>query len=258
MGVVNVTPDSFFPAARTAAADDAIARGLALFDAGADIVDVGGESTRPGADDVPAAEEVARVRDVVAALAARGRVSIDTQKAVVAEVALGEGATILNDVSASLAPVAAAAGVGYVAMHRSGNAKTMQRNPHYADVVATVGEFLDQAAARARASGVEELWLDPGIGFGKTVDHNLVLLRRLGEMVAVAARHQAGVLVGTSRKSFLGTLAPVPLEVDDRLEGSVATAAWAMLHGAAIVRVHDVAATFQLRELVARPLELVG
>jgi dihydropteroate synthase len=258
MGIVNVTPDSFFAATRTTATADAIARGDALFAAGADIVDVGGESTRPGADAVPADVELRRVVPVVAALAQRGPVSIDTQKAVVARAAVAAGATILNDVSASLGAVAGELGVGYVAMHRQGDPHSMQRAPHYGDVVAEVGDFLVSVGVAARAAGVTELWLDPGIGFGKTVAHNLALLAHLDDLVARAAALDAGVLVGTSRKSFLGTLAPAPLDVDERLDGSIATAAWAIVQGAAIVRVHDVASTVHVRDLAARPLEGVG
>ena len=168
MGIVNVTPDSFFPDARTESIADAIARGQELFDVGVDVVDVGGESTRPGADDVAADEECDRILDVIATLSARGEVSVDTQKAIVARRAVDAGATIINDVSCSLAAVAGELGVGYVAMHRQGDSRTMQIAPHYDDVVAEVLTFLDEAARSARAVGVERLWLDPGIGFGKT------------------------------------------------------------------------------------------
>ncbi len=257
MGVVNVTPDSFFPASRTAATDDAIERGRRHFADGADVVDVGGESTRPGATSVAAADELARVLPVVRALAGYGPVSLDTQKESVARAGVAAGATIINDVSASLFEVAGELGVGYVAMHRRGDAATMQVRPRYGDVVAEVGDFLRGLAERARAANVGELWLDPGIGFGKNVEHNLALLANVGQFAALAREYGAGLLVGTSRKRFLEHLGAGSLTVDDRLEGSLASAAWAMMEGAAMVRVHDVRATAQLRDLVARPYETV-
>ena len=258
MGIVNVTPDSFFPDSRTASSDAAVARGRALFAAGCDIVDVGGESTRPGALAVPEAEELARVLPVVRALAREGEVSIDTQKAGVARAALEAGASILNDVSGTLYEVAGERAAGYVAMHRQGDAATMQRDPTYVDVVGEVCDALAGAGARARAAGVARLWLDPGIGFGKTLAHNLTLLAHLERLVEVARALDAGVLVGTSRKSFLSHLGRDTLEVDQRLEGSVASEAWAMLAGADVVRVHDAAPAVALRELLARDLAEVG
>ncbi len=257
MGIVNVTPDSFFPDARTESIADAIARGQELFDVGVDVVDVGGESTRPGADDVAADEECDRILDVIATLSARGEVSVDTQKAIVARRAVDAGATIINDVSCSLAAVAGELGVGYVAMHRQGDSRTMQIAPHYDDVVAEVLTFLDEAARSARAVGVERLWLDPGIGFGKTSEHNLTLLAHTDRFAALATEHGAGLLIGTSRKRFLGELAPESLPVQERLEGSVATAAWALARGASMVRVHDVGVAVQLRDLLQRPVEEV-
>jgi dihydropteroate synthase len=242
MGVLNVTPDSFSDGGRWFDTASAVAHGMQLVEEGADVVDVGGESTRPGAEPVEGAEERRRVVPVIEALSPHVRVSVDTRKAEVAEAAVAAGATLLNDVSASLWEVAAAAGVGWVAMHMLGEPATMQRDPHYDDVVADVGAVLVERAGQARRAGVEEVWVDPGIGFGKTAAHNLALLRHLGAL-AVAG---FPVLVGTSRKSFLGRLAGpagAPAPPDDRLEGSLATAAWAMTHGAAMVRAHDVAAT---------------
>jgi dihydropteroate synthase len=185
---------------------------------------------------------------VVEALAPHVRVSVDTRHREVAEAALAAGATMLNDVSASLAEVAAAAGPGtaYVAMHMRGDPLTMQRDPRYDDVVAEVRSFLVDRAEAARAAGVEEVWIDPGIGFGKTMAHNLALLAHLDRLVDTGVP----VVVGTSRKGFLGTLldgAPV----DDRLEGSVATATWAMWQGARMVRAHDVRATAHAARVVA-------
>jgi len=258
MGVVNVTPDSFFPASRTLATDEAIARGRSYFALGADVVDIGGESTRPGATPVDEDDELARVLAVVRALATHGPVSIDTQKEAVARAAIAAGATVLNDVSGQLYGVAGELGVGYVAMHRQGDSSVMQENPTYDDVVEEIATFLAGLADSARRAGVSVLWIDPGIGFGKTVEHNLTLLAHLDRFVALAREYQAGVLVGTSRKRFLGQLGPASLEVDERLEGSLASAAWAMVQGASMVRVHDVRETVWLRELLSAPLGLVS
>jgi dihydropteroate synthase len=250
MGVLNVTPDSFSDGGRYLDPDAAVAHGLDMVAEGADVVDVGGESSRPGAQPVPEAEELARVVPVVAALASRVRVSVDTVKPAVAEAALSAGATLLNDISASLWPLAAEAGVGWVAMHMQGTPRTMQDRPHYDDVAGEVFAFLCQRARQGAEAGVPEVWVDPGIGFGKTVSHNLTLLRHLPALV------DAGwpVLVGTSRKGFLGRLASGPggdpAPVDDRLAGSVSTAVWAMLAGASMVRVHDVRATVEAAVLV--------
>jgi dihydropteroate synthase len=253
MGVVNVTPDSFSDGGRFLDHEAALAQARALVAEGADWVDVGGESTRPQAEPVPEHEELRRVMPVVEALAAEGvPVSIDTRKAAVAEAALAAGARMVNDVSASLAGVAASAGASFVAMHMSGDPRTMQDAPVYGDVVAEVREFLVGKADAARAAGVPEVWIDPGIGFGKTLAHNLDLLANLDALVATGYP----VVVGTSRKSMLGTLAAradsrgtVP-PASDRLEGSVATAVWALLRGAAMIRAHDVAATVRALEAV--------
>ena len=253
MGIVNVTPDSFYPESRTASTDVALARGRDFFARGADIVDVGGESTRPGATPVSESDELARVVPVIEGLAPLGIVSVNTQKESVARAALAAGAQILNDESCSLADVAGERGAGYVAMHRLHPTIT-PGDALYGDVVADVLDFLARAARRARAAGVRDLWLDPGIGFNKTTEHNLALLAHLGDVVAVARDFGAKVLVGTSRKRFLGDLADAPLAVEDRLEGSLASAAWAMLCGVDLVRVHDVAPTLYARELIARPL----
>ncbi len=258
MGIVNVTPDSFFAAARTQAHDEAINRGRELFSQGCDVVDVGGESTRPGADDVSIDEELARVVPVIEALAKVGPVSIDTKKREVALAGVQAGARIINDVSATLLEVAHELGVGYVAMHAQGNSKTMQVRPTYENVVDEVATFLEAMAASAASLGVTPFWIDPGIGFGKTVEHNLALLASCDRFVAIARRYDAGVLIGTSRKRFLEHLGRDVLDVDERLEGSIASEAWAMLEGVTMVRVHDVVAAVQLRELLVRPLEEVG
>jgi dihydropteroate synthase len=257
MGIVNVTPDSFFADSRTLATTDAVARGRAHFEAGCDIVDVGGESTRPGATPVAADDEIARVVPVIEQLCAYGPVSVDTQKEVVARAAIAAGASVLNDVSSTLVDLAGELSVGYIAMHRRGDSATMQRNPTYGDVVGEIGEFLTEMAERARRAGVETLWLDPGIGFGKTTEHNISLLAHVSHFVQIANRYHAGVLIGTSRKRFLGDLGGDSLDADQRLEGSIATEAWALLQGVSMVRVHDATAAVQLRELLVRPVEEV-
>ena len=250
MGVLNVTPDSFSDGGSWFDVDAAVGHGIELIAEGADVVDVGGESSRPGAVPVPEAEELRRVLPVIRALAPRIRVSIDTRKAAVAEAAIEAGASLINDISASLWPVAAAAGVGWVAMHMRGEPATMQDDVHYADVVAEVRDFLQARIGQAEAAGVEEIWIDPGIGFGKTAEHNLALLHHLDALISIGRP----VVVGTSRKSFLGRLAPsadgTPAPVDDRLAGSLTTAVWAMMRGAAMVRVHDVGPTRQAARLV--------
>lgn len=250
MGVLNVTPDSFSDGGRYLDPEHAVARGLDMVAQGAGVVDVGGESSRPGAEPVSQAEELRRVVPVVRALAPSVRVSVDTVKPAVAEAAIAAGASLVNDISAALAPVAAAAGVGWVAMHMRGTPATMQAHTAYRDVVAEVSRFLAAKASWASELGVEEVWIDPGIGFAKEAAHNLALLRRLAELTRLGWP----VMVGTSRKSFLARLAAPPsgppAGVDDRLEASVATAVWAMDQGAAMVRVHDVAATVEAAALL--------
>src|SRR5579863_5571695 len=182
MGVLNVTPDSFSDGGLYLDAERAVAHGFDMARQGADVVDVGGESSRPGAEPVSEREELRRVVPVVRALSPHVRVSVDTVKRAVAEAAVGAGATLLNDISASLWPVAAEGGVGWVAMHMQGQPRTMQRSPHYGDVVAEVHAFLRQRTAEARRAGVGEIWVDPGIGFGKTAEHNLSLLHHLPEL----------------------------------------------------------------------------
>lgn len=261
MGVLNVTPDSFSDGGRYETYERAVARGLEMMAEGADVVDVGGESSRPGAEPVPVDVELARVVPVVEVLAhsaaarERGvRVSVDTVKREVAEAAVAAGAGLVNDISASLWDLAADTGAGWVAMHMQGRPRTMQEDPRYADVVAEVEAFVLDRAERALQAGVREVWVDPGIGFGKTPAHNLSLLRHLPELVeAGAGAGCAGVLVGTSRKRFLGLLGAggraEPVPVGDRVEASLATAAAAMVAGARMVRVHDVAATVQVARL---------
>jgi dihydropteroate synthase len=247
MGVVNVTPDSFSDGGLWFDHEAAVAHGRDLFAEGADVVDVGGESTRPGAEPVGEAEELRRVLPVIEALAPAGRVSIDTRHRGVAEAAVAAGASLVNDISASLWEVAAETGAGWVALHMQGEPATMQRQPRYDDVVAEVRDHLVARAERAVEAGVGEVWIDPGIGFGKTVDHNLSLLRHLDELVAAGFP----VLVGASRKSFLGTLTG-GRAAGERLAGSLAAAVWAARAGAHMVRVHDVAATVQAMHVVGQ------
>ncbi|MDA8285339.1 MAG: dihydropteroate synthase [Actinomycetota bacterium] len=260
MGVLNVTPDSFSDGGRWLDHQRAAEHGLRLVTEGADVVDVGGESTRPGARPVPEDEERRRILPVVAALAPHVRVSVDTRKAAVAEAAVEAGATIVNDVSARLGPVAAAAGAGWVAMHLPADPSVMAEYAcsYHGDVVADVTAYLTARAEEAWAAGVGEVWIDPGIGFGKTAAHNLRLLRHLDQLVATGWP----VAIGTSRKSFLGPLSvrqgEPPAPPAERLEASVATAAWAALQGAAMVRVHDVAATVQAIRLVRPAVSATG
>jgi dihydropteroate synthase len=253
MGIVNVTPDSFSDGGLFLDADAAIAHGRELFAQGADILDVGGESTRPGAEPVAADEEIRRVVPVIEALADDGaRVSIDTTKAEVASRALAAGATIVNDVAAlrfdpELAAVTAEAGAGCVLMHMLGDPRTMQDDPRYDDVVSDVKAFLEERLAYAVAEGIpeERIWLDPGIGFGKTLDHNLELIARLDEIVAIGRP----VVFGASRKSFLGKL--TGRQVDERLAGTIAANIIAYARGARVFRVHDVPANVDALKVAA-------
>ena len=245
MGIVNVTPDSFSDGGLFLDAGAAIAHGRELLAEGADILDIGGESTRPGAEPVAAEEEIRRVVPVIEALAGAGaRISIDTTKAEVARRALDSGATIVNDVSAlrfdaELASVAADAGATVVLMHMLGEPRTMQDDPRYDEVVSDIRRFLEQRIEYAVGEGVAEdaVWVDPGIGFGKTLAHNLELIARLDEIVAIGRP----VVFGASRKSFLGKL--TGRLVDERLAGTIAANIIAYEHGARVFRVHDVAPT---------------
>jgi dihydropteroate synthase len=252
MGVVNVTPDSFHAASRTSVTREAIERGRRLFEEGAGIVDVGGESTRPGATPVDEAEELARVVPVIEALAGLGRVSVDTVKLAVARAAVTAGATLLNDVQGSLGSLAAELEVGWVAMHHRGIPAQAVPEPAGPGLLDEVRRCLLDAARAARALGVTELYVDPGIGFGKGAWDNLALIARLDELCEESHAEGVGVLVGASRKRFLGSLPHgAPLDADNRFEGSLAVATYAMACGVDVVRVHDVAATAQAAALVA-------
>lgn len=243
MGILNVTPDSFSDGGRFAGADAAVARARQMLEEGADIIDIGGESTRPGAEPLPADEELRRILPVIEGVRSfsSAPISVDTYKATVARSAVQAGARIINDISGltmdpEVARVAAETGATLVVMHILGTPQTMQQQIHYGDVVDDILAFLRRQIALAEAAGVprERLVADPGIGFGKTVAHNLEILRRLREFEALGVP----VLIGTSRKGFIGKVLGLP--VDQRVEGTAATVAAAILNGAAIVRVHDV------------------
>jgi dihydropteroate synthase len=248
MGVLNVTPDSFSDGGLFLDADAAVEHGLRLHAEGADILDLGGESTRPGAEPVEAAEEIRRVLPVIEGLAGRvgeSRISIDTMKPAVAERAVDAGASLVNDVSAfradpDMAGLVAARGVDCCLMHMLGEPRTMQREPRYGDVVDDVKAFLAERLEFALAEGIaeERVLLDPGIGFGKTAAHNLELLRRLDELTTLGRP----LVIGTSRKSFLGRITPGEPSPDERLPGTLATNVLAYERGAEVFRVHDVAA----------------
>jgi len=250
MGIVNVTPDSFSDGGRFLDPGRAVEHGLELAAAGAAVLDVGGESTRPGSQPVPADEQRRRVVPVIRRLAAEAGVpvSVDTADASVAAAALEAGATVVNDITAgrgdpAMLPLVAEAGAGYVFMHMQGTPATMQVDPRYDDVVAEVGAFLAGRREAAGEAGIPdgELMADPGLGFGKTVAHNLALLARLGDVARAAG---VPVLVGPSRKGFIGVAggAPgAPLPVEQREDGTLAAVVWALDHGASMVRVHDVA-----------------
>jgi dihydropteroate synthase len=258
MGIVNVTPDSFSDGGLFLQTDAAVKHGLSLIAQGADIVDVGGESTRPGAEPVSVEDELGRVLGVVQGLASGDwiparptvQISIDTSKAAVAEAALGAGASFINDVSAfradpAMAGLVADSGVECCLMHMRGEPRTMQRAPRYEDVVDEVKSFLEQRLRFAVSEGVaeERILLDPGIGFGKTEQHNLELLRRLGELGELGRP----ILIGTSRKQFLGRIQAraagntEPVDAVHRLAGTLASNVLAYERGASVFRVHDVA-----------------
>lgn len=283
MGILNVTPDSFSDGGEHLHPDDALTRARSMVAGGATFVDVGGESTRPGAAPVDPLTEQRRVLPVIEALAGDSglsgvRISIDTRNASTARAAVALGATLINDVSASLWGTAADLGVGWVAMHMTGDPRTMQTDPTYSDVLDEVRRFLDERATAAESAGVTEVWVDPGIGFGKTTAHNLTLLAGLHRIVADGRP----VLIGTSRKRSLGVLlaesdamatgawrrtaqrntahrdtpqpAPVPVPTGDRREGSLVTAVWAIIEGARIIRAHDIRATVAAMETARRTI----
>lgn len=253
MGVLNVTPDSFSDGGRYTDPAAAVAHALAMAEAGADLLDIGGESTRPGAAAVPEDEEIARVRPVIAALRDRtaALLSVDTSKAGVAHAALEAGAHLVNDVTAltgdpAMPDVVRACGAGAILMHMQGTPRTMQQDPHYDDVATEVADCLARRVEELTARGLarETLAVDPGIGFGKTVAHNLELLRRLDLLVALGRP----VVVGVSRKSFLGQL--TGRAVGDRLAATLGAGAAAIWRGAHLLRVHDVKESCDLARVV--------
>ena len=248
MGVVNTTPDSFSDGGHFLDTDMATDHGLRLADEGAEIIDIGGESTRPGSEPVSATEELRRVVPVIERLAKRcgAVISIDTQKPAVARAALDAGASIVNDIAANrespeMWQIVAEAKAGYICMHMQGTPQTMQAEPHYDDVLREVGDFFSERLARLAEQGVsgEQVALDPGIGFGKELKHNIKLLSGIHELI-MSGRP---LLIGASRKSFIGKLLGTP--TNERLPASLACAAWASTEGAHVVRVHDVAETVQ-------------
>ena len=253
MGILNATPDSFSDGGRFHCLETGLEHALLMLADGADIIDVGGESTRPGADPVSAEEEIARTVPLIENIRAQSDclISIDTMKAAVARAAVDAGADIINDVSAcadpEMAAVAAASGAGLVLMHMQGTPATMQDDPSYRDAVSEVRNFLQERMAQVTAQGVDEaqICLDPGIGFGKTDEHNLALLRAVPEMAAVRP-----VLIGVSRKSLFGRL--LGREVGERLAGSLAAGVFSVMRGAAILRVHDVKESCDAVRLVDR------
>jgi dihydropteroate synthase len=265
MGVVNVTPDSFSDGGLFLDATTAVEHACRLAGEGAGILDVGGESTRPGAEPVPAAEELGRILPVIEGIVAAqtgAQLSIDTTKASVARAALDAGASLVNDVSAlradpQMAGLIADSGVDCCLMHMQGEPRTMQQDPRYADVVDDVRAFLEERLAFAVREGVGEqrVLLDPGIGFGKTVEHNLELLRRLSELLTLGRP----IVIGTSRKSFLGRIdgaaATGTLPADARLAGTLASNVLAFERGASVFRVHDVA---PVREALAVAAATLG
>ena len=258
MAILNVTPDSFSDGGAWTGPEDALRRARACFAEGADLVDVGGESTRPGATPVTLEDELARVIPVIRAIALEPRavVSVDTSKPEVAEAALEAGAHLVNDVTGLRDPhmrrVIARHGAAAIAMHMQGTPSTMQVAPRYEDVVREVHAFLHEQARFALECGIERVMLDPGIGFGKTLEHNLALLRSLGALGT--SGHP--VLLGASRKRFIGDLLGVPLE--ERLEGSLAAVAQGVQQGVDVVRVHDVQATVRLVRVLDAIVRVAG
>jgi dihydropteroate synthase len=259
MGVLNVTPDSFSDGGRYFDRKKAITRALEMAAEGADIIDVGGESTRPGAKDVGAAEELDRVIPVIEGIAGRTKaiVSIDTRKALVAEKAVEKGARIINDVSGlrhdpRMAPVAAKSGAMLILMHMKGTPADMQVRPFYRDLIKEIKAGLRHSIALAKAAGVRErrIIIDPGIGFGKTVEHNLIILNRLGDFMALGRP----ICVGVSRKSFIGRILALE-DPDERLAGTIGACAVAIAKGADILRVHDVKEAVQAAAIADSILE---
>ncbi|NOX19599.1 MAG: dihydropteroate synthase [Chlorobi bacterium] len=254
MGVLNVTPDSFSDGGKYYELDSAVQRGIELLKDGADIIDVGGESTRPGAEEVPVNEELKRVLPVIEALLKiepDAIISIDTTKSIVAEEALKTGAKIINDIGAfefdkKILTVAAEFNAPYILMHMKGTPRTMQNSPEYSDVVSEIIEFLSAKTEEAKKRGVENVIVDPGIGFGKSVENNFEILRRLSEFKSL----NYPILIGLSRKSFIGK--SLNLEVENRDEPTSLLEALSVKNGASIIRTHNVKLANQTRNILSR------
>jgi len=251
MGILNVTPDSFSDGGRFFDQTDAVLHALQMVKDGADIVDVGGESTRPGSERIDSQTELARVLPVITKIRQRSTIpiSVDTYKAEVARAALDAGANIVNDISGltfddRMAEVVAEKRASVVLMHTKGDPKTMQDNPVYVDLIEEIFEYLSRSVERARRSGIEQIMIDPGIGFGKTLEQNLVIIDRLNEFRSLGVP----VLIGVSRKSFIGKILGMPVEW--RLEGTAAAVAASIMKGADIVRVHDVKEMLRVSRVV--------
>ncbi len=264
MGVLNITPDSFSDGGQYLDKDKAIEQGLRLIEEGSDIIDIGGESTRPGSDPIPAEEEIRRIIPVIQALREKTKalISVDTTKSEVARAALDAGADIINDISSlrfdsGMAPLAAERDVPVILMHMKGMPKTMQVDPYYEDVLLEVKSFLEKRIHEAQAAGIrrERIIIDPGIGFGKRLEDNLALINKLH----VLGELDRPILIGTSRKSFIGNILDLPPQ--ERLEGSIASSILSMAHGAHILRVHDVAAIKRavlVAEAIMKEINSVG
>jgi dihydropteroate synthase len=259
MGILNVTPDSFSDGGKFATTDAAIMHAEALAEAGADVIDVGGESTRPGSDPVAPAEQIRRVLPVLQSVANRLPVvfSIDTTSSEVAHAALDVGATLINDISAGrddpqILSLAARRRCPIILMHMLGRPKTMQQAPHYEEVTAEVAGFLDERIVAAGIHGVniDKILIDPGIGFGKTREHNLELLKHLRELTVLGRP----LVIGTSRKRFIGQITG-ETEAENRVFGTAATVAWSLANGASIVRVHDVGPIVQVVRVIRAIME---
>lgn len=256
MGILNTTPDSFSDGGSWGTVDRAVAHAEAMLADGAHVIDIGGESSRPGAAPVSETDELARVLPVIERLAGRCVMSIDTAKPAVAQAAIERGASIVNDITASLEDVAGSANAGWMAMHMQGQPRSMQENPTYDDVLEEIHTALLTYAARGEAAGVPRMWLDPGIGFGKTTNHNLKLLHGMKKLASVGPE----LVIGVSRKRFIGQIHTLSdrlgsdhrVEASDRLEGSVLAAVWSWVEGAHMVRVHDVRATALAARLLSK------
>jgi len=244
MGILNITPDSFSDGGHYLDPERALERAWEMVEEGADLIDIGGESSRPGAQSISVEEELQRIIPIIQVLAKKIPVplSVDTVKAKVAEAALDMGASIINDISAlnfdsQMAEVIARYQAPVILMHMLGNPQTMQQNPIYSDLIGQIKQYLNDNLRKAEDQGVEQIILDPGIGFGKTVAHNLRILQELDKLLDL----KRPLLIGASRKSFIGNVLDLP--VDDRLEGSLAVACWAAIKGVHIIRIHDVKQT---------------